>query len=194
MRVRRHLKLISVVSVIATLTAGLFVIKYSERMEAVAVELQRSKSIADNMTSLLLITNDAVLEHSERAAEQWWVRYDDISAGLGPISSSVADDSIAALLSGLRERHQRVGALFRAVFDNSTTLDAKLVARRRSLLVGRLLIEVEAMMEETNHLEDLMQEQRARAEFSLGWAIKGLLAVFAMALILVVVVTVRRLI
>ncbi len=195
MRISRLLKLISVVSVVATLTTGFFVVKYSQRMAQVDVELSRAKSIADNVTSLLLITNDAVVEHSERAIEQWWVRHGDIAVGLGPTEPGVVgDDPIFALLAGLRERHQRVGELFRSVFDNRVALDAKLLVRRQSLLVGRLLVEVEAMFEDTSHWERLMLEERAKAEANLRWSARGLLATFGLALLLVMGVTVRRLI
>ena len=194
MRVRRLLKLISLVSVVATLTAGFFVLQSSQRLTEVELELQRAKSIADNVTSLLLITNDAVWEHSERAAEQWWVRHGDIASDLEPPASDSPDDPINVLLSGLRERHQRIGALFRSVFDNSVVLDAKLLSRRRSLLVGQLLIEVEAMVEDTNRWENLAIEARAKSENALLWAARGLLGVFALALILVVAVAMRRLI
>ena len=194
MRVRRLLMLIGVVSVVATLATGLFVMKFSQQMAQVGVELQRSKSISDNVTSLLLITNDAVVERSERATKQWWVRHNDIAAGLGPAQSGETGDPLTGLLNGLRERHQRVGELFRSLFDNGVALDAKLLVRRQSLLVGRLMIEVEAMVEDTNHWEDLMNEERARAEDSLFWSARALLAIFALALILVVAVAVRRMI
>nr|WP_295785638.1 ATP-binding protein [Rhodoferax sp.] len=194
MRVRRLLKLISAVTVVATLTVGFFVLQFSQRLSAVAAELQRAKSIADNVTSLLLITNDAVLEHSERAAEQWWVRHGDIALGLAPTDFAKPDNAIAPLLDGLRERHQRIGELFRSVFDNSVVLDAKLMNRRRSLLMGQLLIEVEAMVEDTDRWENLEIEDRAKNENALRWAARCLLGVFSLALVLVVTVAMRRLI
>ncbi len=194
MRVRKLILLIGVVSVVATLATGLFVMKYSQRMAQVGVELQRSKAISDNVTSLLLITNDAVVERSERATKQWWVRHGDIAAGLGPAEPGDSGEPLAGLLNGLRERHQRVGELFRSLFDDGQALDAKLVVRRQSLLVGRLMIEVEAMVEDTNRWEDLMHEERAKAENSLFWLARALLAMFALALMLVVAVAMRRMI
>lgn len=194
MRVGRLLKLISVVSVAATLTAGFFILQFSQRLAAAEMELQRAKSIADNVTSLLLITNDAVWEHSERAAEQWWVRHTDIANHLESKATESPDDPVTVLLTGLRERHGRIGALFRSVFDNSVALEARLMARRRSLLVGQLLIEVEAMVEDTNRWENLAIEARTNGENSLLLAAKALLGVFALALVLVVGVAMRRLI
>ena len=79
MRVRQLLRAISLLTVVATLAAGMVVITYSNRLTEVSLELQRAKSIADNVTSLLLITNGSMLERSERASEQWWMRYGDIA-------------------------------------------------------------------------------------------------------------------
>ncbi len=194
MRVSKLLKLISVVSLTVTLIAGFFVVQSSLRLAEAGGELQRVKAIADNVTSLLLITNDAVLEHSERAAEQWWVRHDDIAAGLGPVQSAALPIPLAMLIDSLRERHFRVGELFTSAFDDSVTQDPQLLQRRRSMMVGRLLIEVEAMVEETNLWEGLVSEQQVKSERALRWAGRGLVGVFALALVLVMVVAMRRLI
>ena len=70
MRVRQLLRAISLLTVVATLAAGMVVITYSNRLTEVSLELQRAKYITDNVTSLLLITNGSMLERSERASEQ----------------------------------------------------------------------------------------------------------------------------
>ncbi|MES2585204.1 MAG: ATP-binding protein [Pseudomonadota bacterium] len=178
----------------ATLAAGFFVVRYSQRLVETGAELQRVKATSDNVTSLLLIANDAVLQHSDRAVKQWSVRYGDIAAALDAVGADPGDTAVALLVDGLRERHQRVGEVFSSVFDNPVAMDPKVMARRRTLMVGRLLIEVEAMVEDTNQWENLVAEKREASANALRWSGRGLLAVFALALALVVAVAVRRLI
>ncbi len=194
MRVRRLLTIISVVTVAVSLTAGFFVIRFSQRLAETGVELQRVQSISDKVTSLLLVANDAVLHHSERTAKQWSVRYADIAVALHTARKGSVDAPATVLLAALRERHVRVGELFNSAFDPGVAMDPAVMARRRALMVGRLLIEVEAMVEETNQWEKLVGDERLRSETALNWAARGLLAQFALALTLVVMVTVRRLI
>ena len=197
MRVRQLLRAISLLTVVATLAAGMVVITYSNRLTEVSLELQRAKSIADNVTSLLLITNGSMLERSERASEQWWMRYGDIATSLDRDSPEFATgdtDAIPTLLASLRERHARVGDVFKRAFDSKEDLEPALAARRTSLLLGQLLIEVEAMVEETHRWEDLVTVEHRQSERALRWAATALLGVFGLALALVLFVTSRRLI
>ena len=197
MRVRQLLRAISLLTVVATLATGMVVITYSQRLTEVSLELQRAKSIADNVTSLLLITNGSMLERSERASEQWWMRYGDIATSLDRDSPDFATgdtDAIPTLLASLRERHARVGDVFKRAFDSKDDLEPALAARRTSLLLGQLLIEVEAMVEETHRWEDLVTVEHRQSERALRWAATALLGVFGLALALVLFVTSRRLI
>jgi hypothetical protein len=117
------------------------VIRFSQRLAETGVELQRVKSIADKVTSLLVVANDSVLNHSERTSKQWTVRYGDIAVALGTARKGPADAPATVLLATLRERHVRVGELFNSAFDPTVVMDPGVMARRRALMVGRLLIE-----------------------------------------------------
>ena len=195
MRVRRLFKFISLVSVVATLSVGLIVVNFSQRRTEAVAELQRVEAIADNATSLLLVANDAVHEHSDRATRQWSVRYGEIARALDTPEHRAESDPLTPLLSGLRERHVRVGELFASLLENSgTSLSPQLVNRRKTLLVGRLLIEVEAMVEEIHQWEYLVAQERVRSASALLWSGWALLGVFALSLLLVMLVTLRRLI
>ena len=133
MRVRQLLRAISLLTVVATLAAGMVVVTYSQRLTEVALELQRARSIADNVTSLLLITNGSMLERSERASQQWWIRHGDIAAALehdSPVVAADDTDAISTLLGSLRERHARVGGIFKLAFDSKVELEPTLAARR----------------------------------------------------------------
>ncbi len=196
MRVRQLLTAISQLSLVATLAAGTVVFTYSQRLTEVSLELTRAKAMADNVTSLLLIANGAMLERSMRASEQWWMRYGDIATSLGqgsPVVAAGDAHAIPTLLGSLRERHARVGDIFTLAFDRKVELEPALAARRTSLLLGQLLIEMEAMVEETNRWENLVSMEHRQSERALRWAAIALLGVFGLALALVLVVTSRRL-
>ncbi|QTN28683.1 response regulator [Rhodoferax sp. AJA081-3] len=195
MRVRKLFKIISLVSVVATLSVGLVVVSFSQRRAEAVAELERVTAISDNAVSLLLVANDAVQEHSDRAARQWSVRYDEMARALDTQDHRADGDPLTPLLAGLRERHVRVGELFTGLLENkSAALSPQLQSRRKSLMVGRLLIEVEAMVEEIHQWENVVAEERVRSARALLWAGWALLGVFALALLLVMVVTLRRLI
>jgi len=195
MRLRQLLKTIRIVSLAAVILAGVTFVLLSVRLAHADAEMQRAKSLATYMNSLLLITNENVLDRSTRAKDQWWLRYEQIGASLANQGSDIGHaQEVASILAELRERRERVGQLFKSTVATSTTLPADLVARRTAMLVCQLLVEVEAMDEAMDRWQSLVEQERATSARYQGFAALALIATLALALVTLMSIATRRLI
>ena len=194
MKLRKLLNLVALASVVTTLLAGYFVILSIQRLNEMDQEQRRTRLIAQQVLSLVTLTDDYVANQSDRAAKQWWTLHLSLANSLKPSNSLVPSGEIAALTDSLGERHVRIGELFEAtaeVFANNTP---SLAARRTELLLGQLNSEVEAIGEDTYRWGNAIALERAEGEQIYRFASFALSCVLGLALAIVVWIASRRLI
>lgn len=192
MKLRRLLSLIAVLTILFVTASAVAVGIAAMTLDEIGQEQQRAQLTARQMSSLLVLTEEYVLDNNERAIRQWWQRYQELAKTLDSSIRNIPETGL--LLQDIRERHQRIGDLFKLITEPKSNFDAKIEGRRTSLLVGLLISEVEGMGEDAYRWSTVAEGRRIAGQKLLRRTALVLGLIMLGALGMVALITSRRLI
>ncbi|MES2072520.1 MAG: response regulator [Pseudomonadota bacterium] len=192
MQIRRLLLLIVAASIAIALVAGVTVYQAKIRLELVNQEQLQAQLTARHMSSLLVLTQEYMLDNNQRAARQWQLRHAELSTALSSYRPWTRVGKTE--LMDIRSRHARLENLFTLITEHPTDMSSELSRQRAATLVGRLFLEVQAMEESTYRWALAAETERISRERLLFWARGILLLIVSIALIAVAWISFARLI
>jgi two-component sensor histidine kinase len=144
----------------ATLLVLASTVRASERA---AQDLQRAESSARQVASLLALTQEYVLYGEERAAHQWRTGHRQLDDMLRRKSAdeTAMDKDISNVDYELNALPELFEGLVRVSGQNRSN---ELVAKRRELLIDRLVAETQAISEDIYLWQVVMAQERTRSE------------------------------
>lgn len=152
---------------------------------------QQAVTIAGEMTGLLILTQDYLLHREPRARQQWQARFHRLGG-------AVASAKVIGLGEGEQTALGETIQILPELFDElerlpDPALDTLLEAKRRELLVGRLLAEVQAVAERAYERESEFTQRRNDSERRLMMLSVALPAVLVLLFALATWLLARRL-
>ncbi|MFZ6648443.1 response regulator [Undibacterium sp. TJN25] len=192
MQIRRLLLLIVAASVFIGVLSGITVYIARVQVDLINQEQQQAQLTARQMSSLLVLTQEYMLDNNQRAVKQWLQRHMELSAALGSYHpwTQVGKTELEDMLS----RNARLQNLFTLITSQPADISPNLARRRSAILVGQLISEVQAMGESTYRWAVAADIERSTREHFLFWARIILLAIVALALLAVAWISFARLI
>ncbi|HTD02431.1 hybrid sensor histidine kinase/response regulator [Undibacterium sp.] len=192
MQVRRLLLLIVAVSMTVGLIAGITVYMAKVKLDLINQEQQQAQLTARQMSSLLVLTQEYMLDSNQRAVKQWQQRHADLSSALASYRpwTQVGKSE----LEDMQSRNARLKNLFALITNQPVDMTPDLARRRAAVLVGQLISEVQAMGESTYRWAVAADTERTAREHFLLWARAFLLFIVTTALIAVAWISFTRLI
>ncbi len=192
MQVRRLLLLIVAASVAIGLMAGVMVYMARVNLDLINLEQQQAQLTARQMSSLLVLTQEYMLDNNQRAIKQWQQRHAELSADLS--SYHPWTQTGKSELEDMQSRNARLQNLFTLIINQPVDMTPDLARRRAAVLVGQLISEVQAMGESTYRWAVAADTERLAREHFLFWARGLLLLIVTAALLAVAWISFTRLI
>lgn len=192
MQIRRLLLLIVAASFAVGLAAGVTVYTAKVKLDLVNQELQQAQLTARQMSSLLVLTQEYMLDNNRRAVKQWLQRHAELSAALSSYHPSTQIGQ--SELGDMQSRNARLQNLFALITNQPPDITPDLARRRAAVLVGQLISEVQAMGESTYRWAVAADTERTEREQFLVRARAFLLLIVTAALIAVAWISFARLI
>ena len=192
MQIRRLLLLIVAFSIAVGLLASVTVYTARVKLDLINQEQQQAQLTARQMSSLLVLTQEYMLDNNQRAVKQWQQRHAELSAALSsyqPLTPTGRSE-----LEDMQNRNARLQSLFTLITNQPVDMTPDLARRRAAVLVGQLISEVQAMGESTYRWAVAAETERAEREHFLFWARCVLLGIVVVALIAVAWISFARLI
>ncbi|GGC73465.1 hybrid sensor histidine kinase/response regulator [Undibacterium terreum] len=192
MQVRRLLLLIVAFSIAIGLVASFTVYTARVKLDLINQEQQQAQLTARQMSSLLVLTQEYMLDNNQRAVKQWLQRHAELSAALSsyhPLTQVGKSE-----LEDMQNRNTRLQNLFARITNQPVDMTQDLARRRAAVLVGQLISEVQAMGESTYRWAVAAETERAEREHFLFSARVILLAIVVVALFAVAWISFTRLI
>ncbi|WP_394779644.1 response regulator [Undibacterium sp.] len=192
MQIRRLLFLIVATSVVISVLAGITVYIARVQVDLINQEQQQAQLTARQMSSLLVLTQEYMLDSNQRAVKQWLQRHTELSAALASYHPWTQVGK--AELEDMQSRNARLQNLFTLITSQPADISQDLARRRSAILVGQLISEVQAMGESTYRWAVAADIERSARERFLFYARIILLAIVAIALLAVAWISFARLI
>ena len=149
-----------------------------------ALRLQAaSQEVARNVASLLTLTQEFGLRAQQRPADQWRARH---ALLLETLDAAIADEKPPApILLELRAEAVDLFALFRRLESLPAGGDVAFTERRRELILERLLVQAQELVETRYAWARLIDRQHAQQQRDARWlAIAGPAALFLVLAVL----------
>lgn len=192
MRIRKLFLVIATVCSLAVVAGAGVVYAVTDELDAIHAEKTQAQLTVRQMTSLLVLTQEYTIESNPRAARQWWLLHATLRATLADHAGGRAD--AAQLKRDLRERHTRLGDMFKLLAEVRIASDADFAERRRSMLVGQLVSEVEGLGEDAHRWSMAAEDQRKAYQRIFRWSVFILVLVLFVSLATVLLIAAQRLI
>lgn len=148
MKIRHQLVLTAVLAMAVT---GMLILALIQviRINASGIKQQtESQDIARDIGSLLTLTNEFATYSGERAAMQWRLRHGQLVKTADRAMAS--DSQRLATLVKLRGNMDTLPPLFEQLVEHAASPPSALTSRRKDLLVERLLIETQEIIESSH--------------------------------------------
>ncbi|MES2320816.1 MAG: response regulator [Pseudomonadota bacterium] len=192
MRVRRLLYLVAIISALSVMTGASILYAVVMRLDGIHQEKNQAQLTVRQASALLVLTQEYLINDHVRSSRQWWLRHADLGAALASGASEQAET--IQIKRDLLERHVRLGDIFRLITDVKSDFNSQLNERRRAMLVGQLISEVEGLGEDAYRWSLVIESKRLSRQRVFRWSVVTLGLILGGSLATVVWVTVRRLI
>jgi len=192
MRVRRLLYLVAIISALSVMTGAFILYAVVMRLDGIHQEKNQAQLTVRQASALLVLTQEYLINDHVRSSRQWWLRHADLGAALASGASEQAET--IQIKRDLLERHVRLGDIFRLITDVKSDFNSQLNERRRAMLVGQLISEVEGLGEDAYRWSLVIESKRLSRQRVFRWSVVTLGLILGGSLATVVWVTVRRLI
>ncbi|WP_457418198.1 PAS domain S-box protein [Roseateles sp. P5_E7] len=148
MKIRQRLLAAALVALVVTAMSIVGLVQVI-RADADGLRQQTaSQDIARDIGSLLTLTNEFATYSGERAATQWRLRYDQLATTVD-LAMQGSPEPPATLLE-LRRNIDALPPLFEKLVEQAGAAPSALSARRRDLLIERLLSETQGVIESSH--------------------------------------------